>query len=104
MTPQRTRTCEPVARVGTKQELAEVLMVSIRTFGYHLGNVLTRLGVRSRVELAARFRGRRDRSETPPPAEAIGIRYQHEHLGSGAACPGKRRCALAGARHGRRGA
>ncbi|MFE9404938.1 AAA family ATPase [Streptomyces sp. NPDC006530] len=56
LTPQQTRICELVARGATNQEIAEVLMVSNRTVDYHLRNVFTRLGVRSRVELAAHFR------------------------------------------------
>ncbi|MET9452351.1 helix-turn-helix transcriptional regulator [Streptomyces cinerochromogenes] len=56
LTPQQTRICELVAQGATNQEIAEVLMVSVRTVEYHLRNVFTRLGVRSRVELAACFR------------------------------------------------
>ncbi|MFF5468107.1 AAA family ATPase [Streptomyces achromogenes] len=56
LTPQQTRICELVARGATNQEIADVLMVSIRTVEYHLRNIFTRLGVRSRVELAAHFR------------------------------------------------
>ncbi|WP_037864281.1 helix-turn-helix transcriptional regulator [Streptomyces sp. NRRL S-340] len=55
LTPQQTRICVLVAQGATNQEIAEVLVVSIRTVEYHLRNVFTRLGVRSRVELAAHF-------------------------------------------------
>ncbi|MFI0186460.1 AAA family ATPase [Streptomyces sp. NPDC017082] len=56
LTAQQTRICELVAQGATNQEIAEVMMVSVRTVEYHLRNVFTRLGVRSRVELAAHFR------------------------------------------------
>ncbi len=56
LTPQQLRICELVARGATNQEVADVLVISVRTVEYHLRNVFTRLGVRSRVELAALLR------------------------------------------------
>ena len=37
----------------TNQEVAQRLVLSVRTVGYHLGNVYTKLGVHSRTRLAA---------------------------------------------------
>ena len=48
---------ELVAQGATNREIADLLVLSTRTVEYHLRNVFTRLGVRSRVELASRFRG-----------------------------------------------
>ncbi|GLW57706.1 helix-turn-helix transcriptional regulator [Kitasatospora phosalacinea] len=56
LTPQQARICELVARGATNQEVADALVLSVRTVEYHLRNVFTRLGVRSRVELASCFR------------------------------------------------
>ena len=37
---------------ATNQEIAGRLFLSVRTVEYHLGRIFTRLGIRSRVELA----------------------------------------------------
>ncbi|MFC9330679.1 AAA family ATPase [Kitasatospora sp. NPDC057015] len=55
LTAQQSRICGLVARGATNREIADVLLLSTRTVEYHLRNVFSRLGVRSRVELAALF-------------------------------------------------
>jgi len=39
----------------TNREIAERLVISVKTTEYHLGNVYTKLGVRGRAQLAARL-------------------------------------------------
>ncbi|MFJ5216292.1 AAA family ATPase [Streptomyces sp. NPDC088354] len=56
LTAQQTRISELVAQGATNQEIADRLVLSTRTVEYHLRNIFSRLGVRSRVELAALFR------------------------------------------------
>lgn len=56
LTAQQTRICEPVAQRATIREIADLLLLSTRTVEYHLRNVFSRLGVRSRVEPASLFR------------------------------------------------
>ncbi|WP_202237818.1 helix-turn-helix transcriptional regulator [Actinacidiphila reveromycinica] len=55
LTAQQIRISGLVARGATNQEIAELLVLSSRTVEYHLRNVYSRLGVRSRTELAALF-------------------------------------------------
>lgn len=55
LTAQQLRISGLVAQGATNGEIAELLVLSTRTVEYHLRNVFTRLGVRSRVELAALF-------------------------------------------------
>ncbi len=55
LTAQQTRISGLVARGATNREIADLLVLSTRTVEYHLRNIFTRLGVRSRVELAALF-------------------------------------------------
>ncbi len=56
LTAQQTRISGLVAQGATNREIADLLLLSTRTVEYHPRNVFTRLGVRSRVELAALFR------------------------------------------------
>ncbi len=45
-----------VAAGATNQQVALELFISVKTVQYHLTHVYAKLGVRSRSELAARFR------------------------------------------------
>ncbi|MGW3243162.1 response regulator transcription factor [Streptomyces sp. NPDC001070] len=45
-----------MAQGATNRQTADQLLLSTRTVGYHLRNIFSRLGVRSRVELASLFR------------------------------------------------
>ncbi|MEU1617290.1 LuxR family transcriptional regulator [Streptomyces sp. NPDC005722] len=56
LTAQQTRISELVAQGATNREIAGLLLLSTRTVEYHLRNIFSRLGVRSRVELASLFR------------------------------------------------
>ncbi|MGC9665924.1 AAA family ATPase [Planosporangium sp. 12N6] len=51
LTPQQAQIARLVADGATNREVAERLFLSRRTVEYHLRNIFTRLGVRSRVEL-----------------------------------------------------
>lgn len=53
LTPQQERIVRLVADGRTNREIAERLVISQRTVEHHLRNIFVRLGVRSRVELAA---------------------------------------------------
>ncbi|MDQ4118088.1 MAG: LuxR C-terminal-related transcriptional regulator, partial [Actinomycetota bacterium] len=54
LTPQETAVTDLVARGLTNREVAAELHVTIKTVQYHLTRIYTKLGVRSRSELAAR--------------------------------------------------
>lgn len=56
LTAQQMRISALVAQGATNREIADRLVLSTRTVDYHLRNIFARLGVRSRVELAALFR------------------------------------------------
>lgn len=56
LTAQQMRISALVAEGATNREIADRLVLSTRTVDYHLRNIFARLGVRSRVELAALFR------------------------------------------------
>ena len=53
LTPQERTVATLVCQGLTNQEVAQRLVLSVRTVGYHLGNVYTKLGVHSRTRLAA---------------------------------------------------
>lgn len=56
LTPQQAQIAELVAEGATNREIAAQLVVSPRTVDHHVRNILAKLGVRSRVELAALLR------------------------------------------------
>jgi DNA-binding CsgD family transcriptional regulator len=56
LTPQQEQIAQLVAAGATNREIATQLVVSPRTVDHHLRNIFTKLGVRSRVELAALIR------------------------------------------------
>ncbi|MEO7350786.1 MAG: LuxR C-terminal-related transcriptional regulator, partial [Marmoricola sp.] len=53
LTPQERTIATLVCEGLTNQEVAAHLVLSVKTVGYHLGNVYTKLGVHSRTRLAA---------------------------------------------------
>jgi DNA-binding CsgD family transcriptional regulator len=52
LTAQQRQIAELVAGGATNREIAAALVVSTRTVDYHVRNILTRLGLRSRIDLA----------------------------------------------------
>lgn len=52
-----------VASGMTNSEIGELLHITSRTAEYHVGNILTKWGLRSRVEVATRIASRRVRAE-----------------------------------------
>ncbi|MBE1531236.1 helix-turn-helix transcriptional regulator [Actinomadura algeriensis] len=56
LTPQQAHIARLVAEGATNREIAARLLLSPRTIDHHLRNVFTRLGIRSRVELARMVR------------------------------------------------
>jgi DNA-binding NarL/FixJ family response regulator len=55
LTPQELQVALAVSRGATNREAAASLFLSPKTIEKHLGNVYTKLGLRSRTELAAVF-------------------------------------------------
>jgi DNA-binding CsgD family transcriptional regulator len=60
LTPTEVAVVELAAEGRTNPQVAEVLFVSRRTVETHLAHVFTKLGLRSRVELAAAWARRRE--------------------------------------------
>jgi DNA-binding CsgD family transcriptional regulator len=56
LTPTEARVAGLVAEGRSNKEVAAALFVSVRTVEGHLGKIYAKLGVRSRAELASRFR------------------------------------------------
>ncbi|MGW4203853.1 helix-turn-helix transcriptional regulator [Streptomyces sp. NPDC004726] len=56
LTPQEHAVARLVAAGATNQQTAIELFISVKTVQYHLTHVYSKLGIRSRSELAARFR------------------------------------------------
>ncbi|MGP4089273.1 helix-turn-helix transcriptional regulator [Streptomyces sp. KR55] len=56
LTPQEQAVTRLVASGATNQQVALELFISVKTVQYHLTHVYSKLGIRSRSELAARFR------------------------------------------------
>ncbi|MEW1551443.1 helix-turn-helix transcriptional regulator [Streptomyces tsukubensis] len=56
LTPQERAVAGLVAAGATNQQTALELFISVKTVQYHLTNVYAKFGIRSRSELAARFR------------------------------------------------
>ncbi|MFC4037710.1 AAA family ATPase [Dactylosporangium siamense] len=63
LTPHEWRIAYAAAEGRTSREIADRIVLSVRTVDYHLGNVYRKLGIRSRRELIALLHG-----VTPPPA------------------------------------
>jgi ATP/maltotriose-dependent transcriptional regulator MalT len=55
LTPRELAVARLVARGHTNRETARALVVTEKTVEHHLANIYSKLGVRSRTELAARF-------------------------------------------------
>jgi DNA-binding CsgD family transcriptional regulator len=64
LTPQEVSVARLVATGRTNRQVADELVVSIKTIEYHLGNVYGKLGIRSRQELVPTF-GPRDIVRSP---------------------------------------
>ncbi|NKZ09296.1 helix-turn-helix transcriptional regulator, partial [Actinomadura latina] len=56
LTAQQAHIARMAAEGATNREIAARLLLSPRTIDHHLRNVFTRLGIRSRVELARLIR------------------------------------------------
>jgi len=60
LTPQERAVAQLICTGRTNQQAADELVVSVKTIGFHLANVYSKLGVHSRVQLAAALAGQRD--------------------------------------------
>jgi DNA-binding CsgD family transcriptional regulator len=67
LTPAEQRVAALVAEGRTNREVAAALFLGERTVESHLTQVYSKLGVRSRTELASKFRGSHDFKESPAP-------------------------------------
>jgi DNA-binding CsgD family transcriptional regulator len=65
LTPAERRVAALVAEGRTNREVAAALFLGERTVESHLTKVYEKLGVRSRTELASKFRGSHDFKESP---------------------------------------
>jgi DNA-binding CsgD family transcriptional regulator len=70
LTPQEVRVALAVARGATNKEAAAALFLSPKTIDFHLGHVYSKLGVRSRVELARVVGGDEGVAESPDTTRA----------------------------------
>ncbi|MDX3228321.1 helix-turn-helix transcriptional regulator [Streptomyces sp. ME19-01-6] len=68
LTPQEQAVARLVAAGATNKQTALELYISVKTVQYHLTHIYSKLGIRSRSELAARFReaSARDDRAVPP--------------------------------------
>ena len=57
LTPSETRVAELAADGLSNKEIAQMLVVSVHTVERHLKHVYSKLGIRSRGQLAQRLRG-----------------------------------------------
>jgi DNA-binding CsgD family transcriptional regulator len=64
LTPQELAVARLVAEGHRNQEIADELVLSVKTVSYHLGHVYTKLGIRSRTELASQWKIPAQRRET----------------------------------------
>ena len=64
LTPQELAVARLVAEGRRNQEIADELVLSVKTVSYHLGHVYTKLGIRSRTELASQWKIPAQRRET----------------------------------------
>ncbi|MEO3868163.1 AAA family ATPase [Nonomuraea sp. B12E4] len=58
LTPQELSTAMLVADGLTNRQIARELLISVKTVEYHIGKIYTKLGIGSRVALAAKLAGR----------------------------------------------
>ena len=65
LTPAEQRVAALVAEGKTNREVAAALFLGERTVESHLTQVYSKLGVRSRTELASKFRGSHDFKGSP---------------------------------------
>ena len=71
LTPQEVSVARLVATGRTNRQVADELVVSVKTVEYHLGNLYGKLGIRSRQELVPVF-GPTDAGRSSRPATALG--------------------------------
>ena len=71
LTPQEVSVARLVATGRTNRQVADELVVSVKTVEYHLGNLYGKLGIRSRQELVPMF-GPTDAGRPSRPATALG--------------------------------
>jgi len=60
LTPQETAVARLAVAGRRNREIADELVLSVKTIDYHLGHVYNKFGVRSRTELASRWAARRN--------------------------------------------
>ena len=72
LSPREAEVARLVAAGVSNREIAETLLISPRTVDHHVGNVLAKLGVRNRTELAFAIRGAT--SVGSPPDDSVRVR------------------------------